>query len=60
MQYEHFKMTIEAGEVGLVMDFGQNSTFMGINLKPNLVTITEGSQPFFLWYASLNVICALH
>ena len=24
MQYEHFRMTIEAGEVGLVMDFGQN------------------------------------
>ena len=24
IQYEHFRMTIEAGEVGLVMDFGQN------------------------------------
>ena len=24
MQYEHFRMTIEEGEVGLVMDFGQN------------------------------------
>ena len=24
MQYEHFRMTVEEGEVGLVMDFGQN------------------------------------
>ena len=58
MQYEHFRMTIE-GEVGLVMDLAKTS-IIGNNLKPNLVTITKGSQLFFLLCASLNVICALH
>ena len=57
MQYEHFRMTIEAGEVRLVMDFGQN-----INHRKQFEaqsSLTEGSQPFFLLCASLNVICAL-